>query len=154
WTMALSIFESFPGRPQWRRLVALLASHAKRCLEAAVPDARAAPCRLEVPSGRAPGGMLLCDRQTGMHERIGENCDVGLIAADRAIKGGAAFWKMLAWIGLLLAGIFYMIDPLESASFSTICFTSADSSRPDLFVENAVKTASTQHDSYSTNADG
>ena len=45
---------------------------------------------------------------------------------------GVDFWKVVAWVGLLLAGALYMIDPLEllSSSVVPICFVAADSDTP------------------------
>jgi predicted transglutaminase-like cysteine proteinase len=54
------------------------------------------------------------------------------LPTQSATDRGVDFWKVVAWIGLLLAGALYMIDPLEllSSSVVPICFVAADSDTP------------------------
>jgi hypothetical protein len=49
-----------------------------------------------------------------------------------AINRGVDFWKIVAWEGLLLAGVLYVTVPLEllSSSVVPICFVAADSDAP------------------------
>jgi len=54
------------------------------------------------------------------------------LPSQSAMDRGVDFWKVVAWVGLLLAGALYMIDPLEllSSSVVPICFVAADSDTP------------------------
>jgi hypothetical protein len=56
------------------------------------------------------------------------------------MERGVEFWKIVAWVGLLLVGALYMVDPLElfSTSVVPICFVGAD---PDAPGATAIETA-------------
>src|ERR1700674_5102571 len=74
--------------------------------------------------------------------------------AQSAMDRGVGFWKIRSWTGLLLAGTLYMVDPLETFSYSAappICFLAADRVEPGSFVENEVDGATAHRDASATN---
>jgi hypothetical protein len=55
---------------------------------------------------------------------------------------GVDFWKVVAWVGLLLAGALYMIDPLELLSSSVVpsCFDTSAPAAIEISVTRASAT--------------
>ena len=49
-----------------------------------------------------------------------------------ATHRGVDFWKIVTWVGLLLAGALYTVDPLEllSSPVLPICFVAAEPNPP------------------------
>ena len=67
------------------------------------------------------------------------------LTTQSATDRGVDFLKIVAWVGLLLAGALYMLDPLEllSTSVVLICFVAADSNTPaPAAIEISVKSVS------------
>ena len=67
------------------------------------------------------------------------------LTTQSATDRGVDFLKIVAWVGLLLAGALYMLDPLEllSTSVVPICFVAADSDTPaPAAIEISVKSVS------------
>ena len=67
------------------------------------------------------------------------------LTTQSATDRGVDFLKIVAWVGLLLAGALYMLDPLEllSTSVVPICFVAGDSDTPaPAAVEISVKSVS------------